>query len=93
MLGTAFLGAFRVLQSTVKPVSISGCRVLQGLGDGYCGCLTTVSTFAAEVDALRGWRAWFYVAASWGTGQIILLLVLEPPFWTGYTNGVVSCRT
>ncbi|KAF8341444.1 uncharacterized protein EI90DRAFT_3143730 [Cantharellus anzutake] len=27
--------------------------ILSGLGDGYCGCLSTVSTFAIEVRALK----------------------------------------
>ncbi|KAK7060584.1 Origin recognition complex subunit 2 [Paramarasmius palmivorus] len=55
--GTALLAAFHVLQAiSTKPVSPTTCSILQGLGDGYCGCLTTVSTFAAEVIALH--RLW-----------------------------------
>jgi fluoride ion exporter CrcB/FEX len=43
--GTALLAAFRVLQSTPSLPSRNRCDILQGLVDGYCGCLTTVSTF------------------------------------------------
>lgn len=31
-----------------------GCEVWRGVGDGFCGCFTTVSTFMVEVRGLRG---------------------------------------
>jgi fluoride exporter len=92
MLGTALLGTFRVLQSKPTPVSPNACALLQGLSDGYCGCLTTVSTFAAEVKTLKEWKAWLYVALSWTGGQLLLLVIQGSSFWAGNVSKSVSCR-
>ena len=89
-LGTALLGVFHVLQG-VPSVSANACSLLQGLGDGYCGCLTTVSTFAAEVDALEGWKASFYVILSWVVGQLLLLVIMGSAFWAGHVSEQVMC--
>ncbi|PPQ94029.1 hypothetical protein CVT25_009877 [Psilocybe cyanescens] len=43
-LGTALFAAFHVLQSTPHPPSPNACSILQGLIDGYCGCLTTMAS-------------------------------------------------
>jgi len=32
---------------------IVGCQLLRGVGDGFCGCLTTVSTWVVEIRGLR----------------------------------------
>jgi fluoride ion exporter CrcB/FEX len=90
-LGTALLGTFHVLQNTPTPVSHNACAVLQGLADGYCGCLTTVSTFAAEVEALTDWKAWFYALISWSTGQLLLLVILGPSFWAANVREQKTC--
>jgi fluoride exporter len=90
-LGTALLGTFHVLQNTPTPRSQNACTILQGLADGYCGCLTTVSTFAAEVGALPDWKAWFYAAVSWSAGQLLLLVILGPSFWTGHAREQITC--
>lgn len=83
LFGTALLGAFHLIQSVSSPTPVSAnvCALLQGLADGYCGCLTTVSTFAAEVDALEEWKAWLYAGVSWVGGQLILLVILGSAYW------------
>jgi len=86
ILGTALLAAFHVLQRTTHPLSDNACSLLQGLIDGYCGCLTTVSTFAAEVYNLRGWKACRYVIISWGLGQLMMVLIFGSSIWTGHVN-------
>jgi len=90
-IGTALLGLFHVLQGLPSPVSPNACSLLQGLGDGYCGCLTTVSTFAAEVITLRGWLSWLYVLASWVVGQLLLLVIMGPSYWVGHVNQRATC--
>ena len=90
-VGTALIGTFHVLQSTNGPPSMNACGVLQGLIDGFCGCLTTVSTFATEVAALAPGRAWFYVVLSWTTCQCLLLVILGSSYWAGNVSETVTC--
>ncbi|KAI0750734.1 CrcB-like protein-domain-containing protein [Daedaleopsis nitida] len=93
-LGTALLGAFQVLQTVQdpRPLGARACAVLRGLADGYCGCLTTVSTFAAEVDALDGRRAWIYVALSWLVSQALLAVIIGPSIGAGHVSREITCR-
>ncbi|KAK0206669.1 CrcB-like protein-domain-containing protein [Desarmillaria ectypa] len=77
-LATAFLATFHVLQRKTPSVSWSACSTLQGLSDGYCGCLSTISTFAVEVKTLKRWANVWYVLASWVTAQLLLLVIVGP---------------
>ena len=86
ILGTALLAAFHSLQRKSHSPSESACSLLQGLIDGYCGCLTTISTFAAEVRDLGGWKAFRYVVISWGLGQAMMVLIFGTSIWTGHVN-------
>ena len=93
-LGTALLGTFQVLQTIQHPAPLGAraCAVLRGLADGYCGCLTTVSTFAAEVDALDGRRAWIYVSFSWLVSQVLLAVIIGPSIGAGHVSRQITCR-
>ncbi|EJU06029.1 hypothetical protein DACRYDRAFT_73278 [Dacryopinax primogenitus] len=88
-LGTAFLAIFHSLQRLPSsPVSGTSCVVLQGLADGLCGCLSTVSTFAVEVRGMQGRgrqarRAWLYAIGSWVIGQLLMLAILGGSMWGG----------
>lgn len=90
-LGTALLGFFHVLQGFTSAVSPNTCSLLQGLGDGYCGCLTTISTFAAEISALKGWKAVAYTTISWIAGQLLLLVIMGSSFWGGHVKEQMTC--
>ncbi|EIW62005.1 uncharacterized protein TRAVEDRAFT_144275 [Trametes versicolor FP-101664 SS1] len=92
-LGTALLGTFQVLQSIRAPNTLSpnACSVLKGLADGYCGCLTTVSTFAAEVDALENRKSWLYVSISWLVSQILLAVIIGPSLGPGHVSRQITC--
>lgn len=91
MIGTALLGGFNVLQNKVHPVSSYACSVLQGLDDGYCGCLTTVSTFAVEILGLGLRKGSRYALISWCVAQLLLLLVFGLPIWIGHSRGQITC--
>lgn len=72
----------------------TGCQVLQGIQDGFCGCLTTVSTFVLELTALakatprtrhsrRGIKsAWVYGFASVVSGACVMIIVMGSVLWT-----------
>ncbi|KAH9844258.1 CrcB-like protein-domain-containing protein [Rhodofomes roseus] len=92
ILGTGFIGLFEVLQGTRGPPSVRACNVLAGLANGYCGCLTTVSTFATEVDALENKKAWFYAILSVVCSQLLLLVILGPSYWAGHVSEQVTCE-
>jgi fluoride ion exporter CrcB/FEX len=91
-LGTALLALFHVLLGLRPAVSPGACSMLQGLGDGYCGCLTTVSTFAVELSALTGGKRWLYGTISFMVGQVLVVLILGTTLWTGTASAQMSCR-
>ncbi|KAF9485297.1 hypothetical protein BDN70DRAFT_871320 [Pholiota conissans] len=91
ILGTALLAAFHVLQRKTSPVSPNACSILQGLIDGYCGCLTTVSTFAAEIADFDGRRAIRYAFLSWVLGQLMMVLIFGTSIWTGSASKQLTC--
>lgn len=58
------------------------CQVLQGVQDGFCGCLTTVSTWVLELSSLRRRHAYFYGATSVGVSLATLVLIMGSLSWT-----------
>ncbi|OCL12590.1 CrcB-like protein, partial [Glonium stellatum] len=69
-----------------------GCQVLQGVMDGFCGCLTTVSTWIAELNGLRRRHAYVYGGVSVLSGLGILIIIMGSVRWTvGW--GKVACVT
>lgn len=60
-----------------------GCDVLQGMEDGFCGSLSTVSTFVVELRGLKGRDKWRYAMVSWVGAQVMLVLVLGSWEWSG----------
>ncbi|KNG52413.1 rho-gtpase-activating protein 5 [Stemphylium lycopersici] len=93
ILGTAVLGMTWDLQhvqlSTTGLVggSVLGCQALQGIMDGFCGCLTTVSTWIVEIDSLKTRAAYVYASLSVVAGFSLLLVIMGSVRWTsGSTN-------
>lgn len=68
--GTVLLAVLMVLRYGGGGAAVDGgrpglkCDVVQALADGYCGALTTVSTFVAELFGLPVPRAYVYGFAS-----------------------------
>lgn len=69
--------------------NIHGCDVLVGLDDGFCGCLTTVSTFMVELCTLTMSPSYIYGSFSIITSFVGMLLILGLYNWIiGLTNAV-----
>ncbi|KAK9236937.1 CrcB-like protein-domain-containing protein [Lipomyces kononenkoae] len=79
ILGTVLMGIFAILQQRVD--SKTGCQVLQGMMAGYCGCLTTVSTFALELRTLQRSHAWRYGTTSVVVGVVAMCLTMGVDNW------------
>ena len=59
-----------------------GCQVLQGMSDGFCGCLTTVSTWVAELTGLRLRHAYFYGLMSVTIALSLMVIIMGSLQWT-----------
>ncbi|KAF2743190.1 hypothetical protein M011DRAFT_411143, partial [Sporormia fimetaria CBS 119925] len=86
MLGTGIMGMAFDLQHVRIGVGIGGgrvgCQVLQGVMDGFCGSLTTVSTWVLELSGLRLRHAYMYGLASVAVGLGLMTAVLGSVRWT-----------
>jgi CrcB protein len=88
IFGTAVLGMAYDLQhvslhgTDVVGGSVLGCQVLQGIMDGFCGCLTTVSTWMAELSGLGKKEAYVYGGVSVAAGLGLLVVVMGSVRWT-----------
>ncbi|RCI11013.1 hypothetical protein L249_5252 [Ophiocordyceps polyrhachis-furcata BCC 54312] len=81
MLGTAVLAmAWDVAHVPIG--GVVGCQVLTGVGDGFCGCLTTISTWAVELNSLRRRHAWVYGVVSVVVAFALLVLIMGAFRWT-----------
>lgn len=69
-----------------------GCQVLQGVQDGFCGCLTTVSTWVVELKGLQRKHAYFYGAMSVAVGVSSLVVIMGTLVW-GPGSRPTACTT
>jgi len=81
VVGTAVLGMSWDLQH-VPLGGMVGCQVLQGVEDGFCGCLTTVSTWVGELGTLRRSHAYRYGAVSVLVSLCLMLVIMGGLRWT-----------
>ncbi|KUI65652.1 hypothetical protein VM1G_00343 [Cytospora mali] len=81
VFGTAVLGMGWDLQH-VPIGGVIGCQVLQGVEDGFCGCLTTVSTWVSELAALRRRHAWIYGGASVVASFAVMVAIMGGLRWS-----------
>jgi fluoride ion exporter CrcB/FEX len=73
--GSWLYAVFTSLSKFVIPyANIQQQAVLFGLIDGFCGCLTTVSTFVVEIDRLSPVNAYIYSFLSNAVAQFGMML-------------------
>jgi len=70
---------------------VDACGALRGVASGFCGCLTTVSTFVVEVRGLSVRSAYRYAVWSVGVGLVVMLVMLGG--WTWGMGRELVCRT
>ena len=104
MLGTAVEGMCFDVQHVGVGVmgrvggGLVGCQILQGIMDGFCGCLTTVSTWVVEISGLKRKHGWAYAFGSILGGLCLMVVIMGSVRWsagysepicdTGYTSKV-----
>jgi fluoride ion exporter CrcB/FEX len=92
--GTALFGMAWDLQHA-SAVGIAGslvsCQLLQGVMGGFCGCLTTVSTWATELSSLRRTHAYIYGSTSVALSLAALVVIAGTMKWTvGWSDPVCA---
>ncbi|CAJ0550645.1 Ff.00g105750.m01.CDS01 [Fusarium sp. VM40] len=86
VLGTVVLGMSWDL-AHVPLGGVVGCQVLEGIEDGFCGCLTTISTFVAELSSLRRRSSWIYGTTSVVVSLVLMIAVMGGLRWSeGYSK-------
>src|SRR3979490_2526092 len=70
---TVILGIAIVIQgrSSVTSISTISCAIFHGIDNGFCGCLSTISTFAVELDTLIRKHAYVYATVSIGVSLVL----------------------
>lgn len=85
--GTMILGMIFSLQHAPINSPLGGggyiaCQVQQGIMDGFCGCVTTVSTWVLELSDLRRLRAYTYGILSISIALAMLVVEIGSLRWT-----------
>ena len=95
VFGTAVEGmAFDLQHIRIGALAGGGrvpCQVLQGVRDGFCGSLTVVSTWAAELNGLRRHHAYVYGLSSVFCGLSLMVAIMGSVLWSiGWSEPVCS---
>lgn len=88
VVGTAVLGLAWDL-AHVPEGGVIGCQVLQGIGDGFCGCLTTVSTWVLELAVLGRRKAYVYGGTSVISALVLMIAIMGGLRWSQGFSGLL----
>ncbi|KAI4163491.1 MAG: hypothetical protein LQ342_002998 [Letrouitia transgressa] len=81
IFGTMMQGMFYDIEH-VPLGGMVGCQVLQGLQDGFCGALTTVSTWVVELKGLKLRHGYVYGTVSVAVGLGVMTAGMGSLQWT-----------
>lgn len=76
LLGRGKVGNGRIVNTVLS------CHIIQGLEDGLCGTLSTVSTFVSELHSLKLRSGYIYAGVSLSVCYALMLLILGSYNWT-----------
>lgn len=86
VFGTLVLGmAWDLAHARSIGASLTGgnaCAVLLGVQEGFCGCLTTVSTWVLEINGLGRKWGWLYGSISVAVSLAGMIIVMGSMGWT-----------
>lgn len=92
VFGTCVLGMAYDLQMSSVGAALVSCQVLQGIMDGFCGALTTVSTWVLELDTLRLRHAYIYGLCSLFFGVGFITAIMGSLRWTSGFQGATCVK-
>ncbi|KAJ3182154.1 hypothetical protein HDU85_003196 [Gaertneriomyces sp. JEL0708] len=87
ILGTALLAGLFIARYKV-PLHSTSCNIIVGFSDGFCGCLTTVSTFIIELRSMPTRYAYGYGLTSIFVGQIVMVVIAGAYVWSQGVSGM-----
>jgi len=83
IFGTVILGVcFDLQHSKFGAVDMMACRILEGVIEGFCGCVTTVSTWVAELNELRKKHSYIYGLTSVVVALSFLITIMGSLQWS-----------
>lgn len=82
LLGTALASMFDVLSDWRIASTTLQKQFLYAVSNGFCGCLSTVSTLMSELHALPMVKSYLYGFASFGTACCIAVIIMGSYYWT-----------
>ncbi|KAL7935590.1 CrcB-like domain-containing protein [Trichoderma chlorosporum] len=86
--GTAVLGmSWDIAHARIG--GLAGCQVLQGVEDGFCGCLTTISTWVAELNSLGRRHSYIYGFSSVAVALAVMIAIMGGLRWSDGFSALV----
>ncbi|KAJ6783737.1 hypothetical protein PWT90_08626 [Aphanocladium album] len=82
VLGTVILGMAWDIAHSTSTGGVLGCQLLQGVEDGFCGCLTTISTWVSELTSLRRKSSYIYGTVSVLVSTALMIIIMGSLRWT-----------
>lgn len=82
VLGTVVLGMAWDIAHSTSTGGVLGCQLLQGIEDGFCGCLTTISTWVSELSSLRRKSSYIYGTVSVIVSTALMIVIMGSLRWT-----------
>lgn len=90
VFGTTVLGVLFVLWRSLAESTLT-CNAMLALSDGFCGGLTTISSFVAELFLLRRRHAYRYFSVTVLCAQLVLTLIFTLYFVLVFSRDIKGC--
>lgn len=89
ILATVILAMLSTINSSSLSSSMS-CLWIAAFSNGFCGSLSTISTFIVELHAMETNRALFYASSSITIACLACFIINGIPIWAGREQNVCS---